>query len=64
MPVGAVLTQKWVFNKVFNSMVRAVVHGSTFSKNDLAMAAGLATLQVIDLERLIERSAQRTDDRH
>ena len=59
VPVGAVLTRKWVFDKVFNSMVRAVVHGSTFSKNDLAMAAGLATLQVIESERLIERSARR-----
>jgi ornithine--oxo-acid transaminase len=59
VPVGAVLTHKWVFDKVFNSMVRAVVHGSTFSKNDLAMAAGLATLQVIESERLIEKSAQR-----
>ena len=58
VPVGAVLTHKWVFDKVFNSMVRAVVHGSTFSKNDLAMAAGLATLQVIESERLIEKSAQ------
>ena len=58
VPVGAVLTRKWVFDKVFNSMVRAVVHGSTFSKTDLAMAAGLATLQVIESERLIERSAR------
>ena len=58
VPVGAVLTHKWVFDKVFNSMVRAVVHGSTFSKNDLAMAAGLATLEVIESERLVERSAQ------
>ena len=58
VPVGAVLTHKWVFDKVFNSMVRAVVHGSTFSKNDLAMAAGLATLEVIESERLIEKSAQ------
>ena len=41
VPVGAVLTRKWVFHKVFNSMVRAVVHGSTLSKNDLAVAAGL-----------------------
>src|SRR3984885_6298946 len=57
VPVGAVLTHKWVFDKVFNSMVRSVVHGSTFSKNDLAMAAGLATLEVIDGERLIEKSA-------
>ena len=58
VPVGAVLTHKWVFDKVFNSMVRAVVHGSTFSKNDLAMAAGLATLEVIESEKLVERSAQ------
>jgi ornithine--oxo-acid transaminase len=58
VPVGAVLTHKWVFDKVFNCMTRAVVHGSTFSKNDLAMAAGLATLQVIESERLIDKSAQ------
>ncbi len=58
VPVGAVLTHKWVFDKVFNSMVRAVVHGSTFSKNDLAMAAGLATLEVIKSERLVQKSAQ------
>jgi len=36
------------FDKVFDRMDRAVVHGSTFAKNDLAMAAGLATLDVID----------------
>jgi ornithine--oxo-acid transaminase len=37
-------------------MDRAVVHGSTFAKNDLAMAAGLATLEVLKSERLIERA--------
>jgi ornithine--oxo-acid transaminase len=58
VPVGAVLTHKRIFDKVFNSMVRAVVHGSAFSKNDPAMAAGLATLEVIESERLIERSVQ------
>jgi ornithine--oxo-acid transaminase len=57
VPVGAVLTRKWVFDKVFSRMDRAVVHGSTFSKNDLAMAAGLATLDVIESERLIENAA-------
>ncbi|MFC3126218.1 aspartate aminotransferase family protein [Pseudoroseomonas globiformis] len=50
VPVGAVLSRKWIFNKIFNRMDRAVVHGSTFSKNDLAMAAGLATLQVLEAE--------------
>ncbi|HWU25190.1 MAG TPA: aspartate aminotransferase family protein, partial [Rhizomicrobium sp.] len=33
IPVGAVLTRKWIFDKVFDRMDRAVVHGSTFSKN-------------------------------
>jgi ornithine--oxo-acid transaminase len=56
VPVGAVLTRKWVFEKVFNRMDRAVVHGSTFGKNDLAMAAGIATLDVLESERLIENA--------
>ena len=47
VPVGAVLMRKSIFDKVFNRMDRAVVHGSTFSKNDLAMAAGIATLEVM-----------------
>lgn len=57
VPVGAVLTRKWIFDKVFDRMDRAVVHGSTFSKNDMAMAAGVATLQVMKDERLVENSA-------
>jgi ornithine--oxo-acid transaminase len=58
VPVGAVLTRKWIFDKVFNRMDRAVVHGSTFSKNDLAMAAGLATLDVLESERLTDNAAR------
>ncbi len=58
VPVGALLTRKWVFDKVFSRMDRSVVHGSTFAKNDLAMAAGIATLDVIDAERLIENAAK------
>lgn len=57
VPVGAVLTRKWVFDKVFDRMDRAVVHGSTFGKNDLAMAAGLATLEVLESERVVENAA-------
>src|ERR1043165_1679707 len=40
-------------------MDRAVVHGSTFAKNDMAMAAGIATLDVIKQERLVEQAAKR-----
>src|SRR5215204_1591556 len=59
VPVGAVLTRRWIFEKVFSRMDRAVVHGSTFAKNDLAMACGIATLDVLKSERLIENAAQR-----
>ena len=57
VPVGAVACRKWVFDAVFDRMDRMAVHGSTFSKNNLAMAAGLATLEVLDEERLIENAA-------
>ena len=62
VPVGAALTRKWIFDRVFDRMDRAVVHGSTFAKNDLAMAAGLATLEVIESEGLI-KNAERTGAR-
>ncbi|MDT8364601.1 MAG: aspartate aminotransferase family protein [Nitrosomonas sp.] len=58
VPVGALVCKKWIFNRVFNRMDRAVIHGSTFGKNNLAMAAGLATLDVLKSENLIERSAR------
>jgi ornithine--oxo-acid transaminase len=57
VPVGAVLTTTKVFDGVYSSMDRAVVHSSTFSKNQLAMVAGLATLQVIDDEDIVARAA-------
>jgi ornithine--oxo-acid transaminase len=62
VPVGALLTRKWIFDKLFNRIDRAVVHGSTFAKSDLAMAAGIATLDVLKAEGLIE-NAERTGAR-
>lgn len=58
IPVGALLTRKWIFDKLFNRMDRAVVHGSTFAKNDMAMAAGLATLDVLEQENIVSNTAQ------
>ena len=57
VPVGAVLSKAWIHDKVFSSLNRSVVHASTFSENDLAMAAGLATLHVLREEKLVERAA-------
>src|SRR5258707_1298912 len=59
VPVGALLTRKSIFDKIFNQMDRAVVHGSTFAKNDPAMAAGIATLEVLESEKLVEAAAKR-----
>jgi ornithine--oxo-acid transaminase len=56
VPVGAVLMRDDTFAKVFDRMDRAVVHGSTFGKNDLAMAAGIATLEVMAAEKLVENA--------
>jgi ornithine--oxo-acid transaminase len=62
VPIGAVLTRREVFDRVFNGMERAEAHGSTFAKNDLAMAAGIATLDVLTSEGLIDNAA-RTGER-
>ena len=62
VPVGAVLARRQIFQKIFNRMERAVVHGSTFGSNDLAMAAAIATLDVLTSERLIE-NAERMGER-
>ena len=61
VPVGAVLARTHVFDKVFDRMDRAVVHGSTFGKNDLAMAAGIATLDVLAGEGLVAKAARSGD---
>jgi acetylornithine/succinyldiaminopimelate/putrescine aminotransferase len=57
MPVGAVLSKRWIHEKVFSRLDRCFVHSSTFTENDLAMAAGLATLTVLKDEKLVENSA-------
>jgi ornithine--oxo-acid transaminase len=57
IPIGGVAMTTKIMDSVFNRMDRAVVHGSTFSKNNMAMAAGLATLEVIHNEKLVENSA-------
>jgi ornithine--oxo-acid transaminase len=56
VPVGGVAMTQKIMDTVYNRMDRAVVHGSTFAKNNMAMAAGLATLNVMAEEKLVENS--------
>ncbi|HEX3336291.1 MAG TPA: aspartate aminotransferase family protein [Jatrophihabitans sp.] len=53
IPVGATLAKDWIFEKVYSSMDRVLVHDSTFGSNAQAMAAGLATLHVLDRDGVV-----------
>jgi ornithine--oxo-acid transaminase len=61
VPVGALLMSRPVHEAVFDSMPHAMSHGSTFAPNELAMAAGLATLHELRERRLAEESARLGD---
>ena len=56
VPVGAVLITDDVYNSVYSSLHRAIIHTSTYSENSLAMRAGLATLDVLESEDLGARA--------
>jgi ornithine--oxo-acid transaminase len=56
VPVGAVLMSDAVYESVYDSLKRSIVHTSTFSENGLSMRAGLATLDVLEREQLGPRA--------
>ena len=58
VPVGAVIAAPRVMDAVFDSMEHCVVHSNTFGQNDLAMAAALATLQVMEDDRIPANAAR------
>ena len=57
VPSGAVLMSDAVYDSVYGSLERSIIHTSTYSESSLAMRAGLATLEVLEGERLGERAA-------
>lgn len=56
MPVSAVLMTDTIYRAVYSSLKRSIVHTSTFSENSLSMRAGLATLDVLEEEKLGARA--------
>ncbi len=56
VPVSAVLMTEAIYDSVYGSLRRAIIHTSTFSENSLAMRAALATLEVLETEDLGRRS--------
>jgi ornithine--oxo-acid transaminase len=53
VPVGATLGKGWIFEKVYSSMDRVLVHSASFGSNAQAMTAGLATLHVFENEQVV-----------
>jgi ornithine--oxo-acid transaminase len=53
IPVGATLGRDDIFQKVYSSMDRVLVHDSTFGSNAVATAAGLATLHVLEHDDVV-----------
>jgi ornithine--oxo-acid transaminase len=58
IPVGATLCSPEIFDRVYSKMERAVAHSTTFGRNQLAMVAGLATLQAIEDENIVDHARQ------
>jgi ornithine--oxo-acid transaminase len=56
VPVSAVLMTDKIYNSVYDSLKRSIVHTSTFGENSLSMRAGLATLEVLVKENLGARA--------
>ncbi|HMH00454.1 MAG TPA: aspartate aminotransferase family protein [Terriglobales bacterium] len=58
VPVSAVLMTDAIYDSVYGSLRRAIIHTSTFSENGLAMRAALATLEVLEAEKLNVRATE------
>jgi len=57
MPVAAMVTSREIFQRAVGTLERSYVHQSTFGRNRLSMAAGVATLRIIERDRLVEHAA-------
>jgi putrescine aminotransferase len=59
VPLGAMLTRRELWMRAYGNVQTFALHTSTFGGGSLACAAGLATLQALQEERLAENAAER-----
>jgi ornithine--oxo-acid transaminase len=57
MPVAAMVTRREIYQRAVGTLERSYVHQSTFGRNRLSMAAGMATLRIIERDGLVEHAA-------
>jgi acetylornithine/succinyldiaminopimelate/putrescine aminotransferase len=58
MPVAAMVTTRAIYDRAVGTLERSYVHQSTYGRNRLSMAAGLATLRIIERDQLHEHAAR------
>jgi len=58
MPVAAMVTSREIFQQAVGTLERSYVHQSTYGRNRLSMAAGLATMRIIERDALTEHAAR------
>ncbi|MFQ5700213.1 MAG: aspartate aminotransferase family protein [Acidobacteriota bacterium] len=56
IPTGAVLMSDAISRGIYSSLSRSFIQASTFGENNLSMRAGLATLRVLEKEKLGDRA--------
>jgi ornithine--oxo-acid transaminase len=57
MPVAAMVTTRAVYQRAVGTLERSYVHQSTYGRNRLSMAAGLATVRLIERDGLVQNAA-------
>jgi ornithine--oxo-acid transaminase len=58
VPAAAIVTRRSIYQKTFSRMDRCIVHSTTFGRNNLACACGLAALTVLEDEHLVDNAAR------
>ena len=56
MPVAAMATTREIFQRAVGTLERSYVHQSTYGRNRLSMAAGVAAIRIIERDRLVENA--------
>src|SRR5438094_2199255 len=58
VPVAAMVTRREIFDRAVGTLDRCYVHQSTYGRNRLSMAAGLATMRIIERDRLVDHAVR------
>ncbi|MHB8234428.1 MAG: aminotransferase class III-fold pyridoxal phosphate-dependent enzyme, partial [Solirubrobacteraceae bacterium] len=61
MPVAAMVTSREIYQQAVGALERSYVHQSTYGRNRLSAAAGLATLRLIERDGLVQNAVNMSD---